>query len=85
MVGEETGIPRQIKAIPRNNKIITVMTEEVEGEGECRPGVVGGEDRCRDRQRPMEFEADMIKEVVGKAEGILPMVVQSAEEGDHRP
>lgn len=43
-----------------------------------------GEDRCKDRQQPMELGADTIKEAEGKAEAILQMVVLLAEEGDQR-
>lgn len=82
VVEEGTDTHRQTKTTP-HNKNIMAMTEEAEGE--CRPGEVVEADRCKDRQQPMELEADTIKEVVGKAEGILPMVVRLAEEGDqHR-
>jgi hypothetical protein len=72
VAGEETDIHRQIKIIP-HNKNIMVMTEEAVGE-----------DRCKDRQQPMELGADTIKEAEGKAEAILQMVVLLAEEGDQR-
>jgi hypothetical protein len=79
VAGAGTDIHRQTKAI-HHNKIIMGMIEEVEGG--CRPGEAVGEDRCKDRLQPMELEADTIKEVVGKAEDILQMVVLSAEEED---
>jgi hypothetical protein len=58
------------------------MTEEAEGG--CRPEEVVGADRCKGHQQQMELEVDMTKEVVGKAEGILPTEVLSAEEGDQQ-
>ena len=79
VAGEETGIHRQIKIIP-HNKSIMVMTEEVEVACSLREAV--GEDRCKDRQQPMELGVDTIKGAEGKAEAILQMVVLLAEEGD---
>jgi hypothetical protein len=73
VVGEGTDTHRQIKDT-RHNKIIMEMTEVVEGE--CRPEEAVEEDRCKDRQQPMVLEADMIREVAGKAEDTLRMVVR---------
>jgi hypothetical protein len=82
VVEEGTDTHRQIKTTPHNKNIME-MTEEAEGG--CRPGEVAEADRCKDRRQPMELEVDTIKEVVGKAEGILPMVGRLAEEVDqHR-
>lgn len=71
---------RQIKAIPHNKNIMEV-TEEVEAP--CRQEEAVEEDLCKDRQQhPMELEADMIREVVVKAEDTLRMAVLQGEEED---
>jgi hypothetical protein len=82
VVGEGTDTRRRTKTI-HHNKNIMAMTEEAEGE--CRLEEVVGADRCKDHQQQMELEVDTTKEAVGKAEGILPTEVLSAEEEDqHR-
>ena len=80
VAGEGMDIRRQIKAIPNNKNIMEVI-EEVEAP--CRHGEAVEEDRCKDRQlHLMELEADMIREVVVKAEDTLRMAVLQGEVED---